>query len=93
MKAGWVAKVLGINAVLLILVYLVEQAQAARVAYATSEGFAFDIGRSLLVQTSTLWSQGGPLVSPITLDWIQVLLLALFLFDLYFLYGAFKKSR
>lgn len=93
MKAGWAAKVLGTNAVLLILVYLVEQAEAARVAYATSEGFAFDIARFPLVLTSTLWSHGGPLVSPLTLDWIQVLLLALVLLDLYFFYGAFRKPR
>lgn len=93
LKVGWVAKVLVTNAVLLTLVYLVEQAQATRVAYAASEGLAFDIARSLLVQTSTLWSQGGPLVSPLTLDWIQVLLLALVLSDLYYFYGVVKKSR
>jgi hypothetical protein len=93
LKAGWVAKVLGTNAVLLILLYLVEQAQAARVAYAANEGLAFDIGRSVLVQTSTLWGQGGPLVSPLTLDWIQVLLFVLVLLDLYFCYGAVRKPR
>lgn len=93
MKAGWVAKVLGTNVVLLILLYLVEQAQAARAAYAASEGLAFDIGRSVLVQTSTLSGRGAPLVSPLTLDWLQVLLFALVLLDLYFFYGAVRKPR
>lgn len=86
-------EVVAANFILLLLFYWVSVDQAARVAYATREGLAFLFTRSILTQTSTLYGSSGPLMSPLTLDWEQLLLLALVAFDLLFAYGEMAGRR
>ncbi|MDV3244169.1 MAG: hypothetical protein LYZ66_03190 [Nitrososphaerales archaeon] len=86
-------EVVAANFILLLLLYWVSVDQAARAAYAAREGLAFIFTRSILTQSSTLYGSSGPLSSPLTLDWEQLLLLALVAFDLLFAYGEIAGRR
>lgn len=93
MSLRGVLEVIGANVILLVLLYWVTLDQAARSAYAAHEGLAFQIFHSVLSQTSTLWSSSGPLQSPPTLDWIQLLAIAILAFDALVVYGALARRR
>ncbi len=86
-------EVLGANAVLISLLYWVTLDEAARSAYAAHEGLAFQVFQSVLYQTSTLWGSSGPLQSPPTLDWVQLLVIAILAVDALVVYGALARRR
>jgi len=92
MKFGRLAKVVLVSAVILWLLSWVSQDQAARVVYAAREGNDFVLARSILVLSSTLSGRAGPLTSPLTLDWAQVIIVALAIIDAVYIYG-FLKSK
>lgn len=86
-------EVFGANAVLVLLLYWVTLDESARSAYAAHEGLTFQMVRSVLSQTSTLWASSGPLQSPPTLDWVQLLIIAMLAFDALVVYGAMSRRR
>jgi hypothetical protein len=80
-----------INAVLILALLWVTGEQSARASYAVQRGLTFSVTRSLFTYVTTLSSSSGQLSSPPTLDWIQVIVFALFLIDLYYVYGAVRR--
>lgn len=96
MKVRGAIEVAAINVVLLLLLYFVTADQAERTAYAAREGLAFLFSKSILVQTSVLQGSRGALQSPLTLDWVQLLVGALVVVDVLFAYewsGRRRKAR
>jgi len=93
MKARGMLEVIVVNTVLLLLLYFVTADQAERAAYAAEEGLAFLFSRSVLVQTSILQGSRGTLQSPLTLDWVQLLLGALVVIDGLLAYEVIKRRR
>jgi hypothetical protein len=90
-------KVLVADAVLLAAVYLVLQDIAMRVSCTipgcnpfvprTSAVYSY----SIFTKTLALGVNGNTLTSPLTLDWIQVLGLALLLVNLWYVYGLLRS--
>ncbi len=86
-------EITAVNLVLLLFLYWVTLDQAERVAYASREGLAFQILHSVLTQTSNLIGSAGPLQSPLTLDWVELLAIAILGFDALVVYGAVARRR
>lgn len=81
------------NAALLLALVWVMGEQASRAAYAAQEGLSLIVSRSLFTYTTTLAGRNGQLTSPPTLDWVQVIILGLGLFDLYYVYKSLKSRK
>ena len=90
---AWPAKVIGVNALLVLAAYEVLSDLSYRVGYATNEGLSFAFSYSLLVRSSDLSGRGSQLVSPPTLDWIQVIILAAVVANAIFLSELLGKRR
>lgn len=86
-------EIVATNVVLLLLLYFVTADQTERAAYASKEGLAFLFSRSILVQTSVLQGSRGAVQSPLTLDWIQLLVGALVIIDFLFAYEWAERRR
>lgn len=82
-----------LNAVLVAALFWLNVAQADRVAFAAGKGLSFVFSRSLLTYTTTLSGGGATLVSPLTLDWTQVIVVALVVLDAFYLAGSFKTKK
>jgi hypothetical protein len=94
MKFSRVAEVLVTDAILIAALLWVLSEQAARASYAVQEGFSVVVSRSLFYVMTTLSKGTGQLSSPPTLDWVQVLLVALIACNAYFAYVALRsRSR
>jgi hypothetical protein len=93
LKVREIAEALVINAILLAALYWVTIEQATRAAYATQEGLAFLIARFPLTLTTTLSGRNGQLTSPLTLDWMQLIVLALLVVDSIYAYGFVRRRQ
>jgi len=93
LKGSSLAKIAVINALLLILAYLVYQDLSSRDAYAHELAFSPSTSFSLFSRVFSLTGRGTILVSPLTLDWPQVLILALIVFDIYSLLGILLRRK
>ncbi len=89
-----------IDFLLLVALLYVAGDQQWRVAYAESphsrtSGYATSFSYSLFTQVFTMSGKGVSLSSPLTLDWVQVLVAALFVVNAWFVYvtlGARRKK-
>jgi len=86
MNAGRILEILGFNVLLLLGLYFVTNDVADRSAYAAREGLSYAFSQSLLVETSTLSGKGLNLQSPLSLAWLQVILLVLVVIDALYIY-------
>lgn len=77
MKVLSLIRILLIDSVLFVFVYLVETDLAFRNSYAVSLNFVPSTGYSVLTHALTLTGRGATLVSPLALDWVQLLVVAL----------------
>lgn len=80
MRAKWLQLVV-MDAIMLILFYLVAVNLQAREAYASSEGFSVSYLYSVAIRSLQLAGRGVALRSPATLDFLQVLPLLLLLLN------------
>jgi hypothetical protein len=86
-------RILLIDSVLFVFVYLVEMDLAFRNSYAVSLNFVPSTGYSVLTHILTLTGRGATLVSPLALDWVQLLIFALVAADIAYLARFLKQSR
>ena len=93
MRGGKALEVLAVNVVLLLGLYFVTSDIAERTAYAASRTWSYFFTPSLLLQASTLVEDGQNLQSPLTLAWLQVILLVLALVDALYLYSWVAHRR
>jgi len=93
-------KVAIVDGLCLVALALVLQDLAGRTAYAASShygappgGYVPSFSYSILMRTFTM--SGGPLalVSPPTLDWVQLLALILVVANGWYFYGLWTKSK
>ncbi|MDV3276944.1 MAG: hypothetical protein LYZ69_00580 [Nitrososphaerales archaeon] len=90
MKLSTIAEAVVLNVVLVSALYWVILEQANRAGYAAQEGLAFLFARFPLSFTTTLSGRNGQLTSPLTLDWVQAIVLALVILDLIYVYGIVR---
>lgn len=93
MRLFWLAKVLAVDGLLLLGAYAVLGDVSSRVGYAQREGLSFTFAYSLFIKTSDLSGRGSQLVSPPTLDWIQVLVLVAVVANVLFLAELVGERR
>ena len=93
MKVSTIVEAIVINGILLWVLQWVEGEQAARASYAAQEGLTFTTYRSLFTYATVLSGRNLQLISPYTLDWVQILGVSLVLIDLYYVYGAIRRIR
>ena len=93
MRAGSVLQILAVNAILLLGVYFVTLDLAARSAHAAAKGMSYSFAQGLLVEVSNLSGPSGTLQSPLMLSWLQVLLGAVLIIDVLFVYGWTRRKR
>jgi hypothetical protein len=86
-------KVLAVDAVLLICVYFVLQDLQWRSGYASQEGFIPSTIYSVLTRSFAMTGRGFALQSPLTLDWIQVLVVALVVLNAWYFGRLFGPNR
>ncbi len=80
-----------VNVLLLLFTYLVYQDLSLRNTYAEDLTFVPTTSYSILTHVFTLTGRGAVWPSPPTLDWPQVLILALLLYDAVFLFGLLRS--
>ena len=90
--------VLLLDALLLVALFYVSSDMAWRTAYAMTphghtSGYSVSFSYSLFTQIFTMSAGGATLASPPTLDWIQVLGVAIVLLNGWYLYTAYSKGR
>lgn len=93
MKGAKVLEALAVNIVLLLGIYFVLGDVATRTAYAAGKGMSYTFAQLFLVETSTLQGSSGGLQSPLTLDWVQLLLVVLVVVDVLYFYGWLERRR
>ncbi len=93
MKVFSLVRIILVNWVVLALVYLAELDLAFRNSYAGSLNFAPSSGYSVLTHVFTMTGRGITLVSPLTLDWVQVLIIALLAVDISYVARFLRTSR
>ncbi len=81
-------KVVLLDVVLLLSLYFVLQDLAWRTSYAAYRGFSPSFSYSVLTRFLMMTDQTGTLVSPDTLDWIQVLVVVFAAVNLWFIYKS-----
>jgi hypothetical protein len=81
-----------IDAVVFVFVYLVVLDLVFRNSYAVSLNFAPSVGYSVLTHVLTLTGRGTTLVSPQTLDWVQLLVVALVVINVSYAARFRKRS-
>ena len=79
-------EVVGFNLLLLLGIYLVSGDITTRSAYAAREGLSYVFSQSFLVEMSTLQGRGENLASPLTLAWLQVIVVVLIVVDALYVY-------
>jgi hypothetical protein len=92
-NAGRALEIVGVNAVLILALYLVTADVASRSLYAAREGLSYFFTQSLLVETSSLKGHGATLQSPLTLAWLQLILVVLVIIDALYVYDWAKGRR
>jgi hypothetical protein len=92
-NAGRTLEILGFNILLLLALYLVTADVATRSAYAAREGLSYTFAQSFLVETSTLGGKGLSLQSPLSIAWLQLILLVLVVVDALYVYDWAKNRR
>ncbi len=93
MKVGKALEVLAVNLILLLGLYFVTSDLAERTAYAAGQGYSYFFTPSVLLETSTLVEGGQNLQSPLTLAWLQVILVLLLVLDASYVYGWIHGLR
>jgi len=93
MKGTKALEILAVNAVLLLALYFVASDVETRTEYAARQGHSYFFSQSFLTETSTLLGANGPLQSPLTLAWLQVILVVLVVLDVLYLYGWVQRRR
>ena len=89
-----VAKILAADAVLLGSMFLVLQDLEWRTGYASSAlHYAPSFDYSVLTRFLTMTGQSTSLVSPPTLDWVQLLMAVLAVLNLSYLYRSLRRSK
>lgn len=94
-------RLLAIDAVLVVLAYLVVQDQAVRAGYAASLhtacaslcSYAPSFSYGILIQYFTMTGNGVSLTSPPTLDWFQVIAVVLVMVNAWHFYSNYVKGR
>ena len=92
MKAGVIGVALT-DAILLIFAYFVQQDLEWRSGYASSHGYSVSTSYSLLTRVFTMSRSGTSLSSPLTLDWIQVVIALLIIVNVTYFVGWMLGSR
>lgn len=92
MRTG-ILKVALVDAVLLVFAYYVLQDLSWRDSYAASRGFSASTSFSLLTRRLELTSGGTTLVSPPTLDWIQVVIALLIIVNVAYVVGVLRGPK
>jgi len=92
LKSG-IVKVLLVDLVLVVFAYFVLQDLAWRDSYAASRGYSAVTAFSLLTRRLDLKNGATSLVSPFTLDWIQVVIALLIIVNVAYVFGAVRGSR
>ena len=90
--------VLLVDALVLVALFYVNADWQWRIAYAASphghtSGYVPSFSYSLFTQIFTMSSSGVSLASPLTLDWIQVLGVALVIINGWYLYSTYAKRK
>lgn len=93
MKGLGVLKFVIFNFAMLAAVYFVLGDLTWRDTYAAAEGNAPATSFSLLTRIFSMRTGSGPLASPLTLDWVQLLLLTAALVDVWLLYGLAEGRK
>jgi len=91
LNASSLAKILAVNVLLPAFTYLVFQDISSRNGYAENLTFAPSTSISIFTHVLTLTGRGTVLPSALTLDWPQVLIFALLLYDSAFLLGLLRS--
>lgn len=85
-------KVVLLDLVLLLSAYFVLQDLAWRTSYAAYRGFSPSFSYSVLTQFLTMTDQNDILVSPPTLDWIQLLVVVFAAANIWFIYKSMRAK-
>lgn len=93
MRAGRLLEIIAVNVVLLLALYFVASDVATRTTYAARQGNSYFFTQSFLTETSTLQGANGSLQSPLTLAWLQLILIVLVILDVLYLYGWVQRRR
>ena len=93
MKLSSLVEAVFANAVLLYLISLVRDDQASRLGYWNSIGFSANPSYSLLTLRYSSLKGATSIPGLSTLDWVQVLIVALVLIDAYFVLDTFQKKN
>lgn len=86
-------KVIAVDAVLLVGAYFVLQDLQWRSGYASQEGFNPSTFYAILTQSFVMTGRGLSLQSPPTLDWVQVLVVALVALNAWYLLRLLGPDR
>jgi len=93
MQAGRILEILVVNLVLLLALYFVMADVSSRAAYAAREGLSYFFTQSILVETSSLQGHATTLQSPVTLDWLQIIVALLVVIDAVYVYDWVQRRR
>lgn len=88
----WYVKLVVFDAFALAALYFVLDDLAARNSYAVSEGLTPGASYSIFTRMFSIGGRSIPLVSPPTLDWVQVIVVVLVVVDLAFVYPALLRA-
>jgi hypothetical protein len=86
------AKVLVADALLIVAGYFVAVDLQWRSSYAVSEGLAPSTSYLPFVRLFTMAGRAFPLQSPPTLDWLQTLVAAFIVLNLWYVFTALRKG-
>jgi uncharacterized protein YaaW (UPF0174 family) len=86
------AKVAVVDAVLLFALYLVLVDMQARLSYAATRGLSASYAYSLLTNVFQMSSNSEVLRSPLSIDWVQVLVVVLIAANLLLFYRTYRRS-
>ena len=88
-----ILKVALVDVVLLVFAYLVFQNLYWRDNYDAFRGYSVSTSFSLLIRRLELSSTSKTLVSPPTLDWIQVVIALLIIVNIVYVFGVLRSPK